>query len=106
MSISDAEVRNKVWNKSDGHCYYCGVKIIPFGRDDNSYSVDHVIPRVRGGTDDIENLVPCCRRCNSSKRDKGLFSWISEIRNEHDGICYHELMRLPFPKTAWEDPLE
>ena len=31
---------------------------------------DHVIPKARGGTDDLANLVPACRACNSAKRDR------------------------------------
>lgn len=30
--------------------------------------VDHLVPIKRGGTDDIENLMPSCRRCNHYKR--------------------------------------
>lgn len=106
MSISGSEIRNAVWKKSNGHCYYCGVKTIPFGKEENSFCIDHVVPRVRGGTDDIENLVPCCSRCNSSKNDKGLFNWLNENSESSDGFCYFELMMLPFPKTAWSDPLK
>jgi hypothetical protein len=29
--------------------------------------IDHVIPRSRGGSNDLSNLVLCCRSCNSSK---------------------------------------
>lgn len=33
-------------------------------------TVDHRIPRRQGGTDDLWNLQPMCRSCNSSKRDR------------------------------------
>ena len=33
-------------------------------------TVDHIIPVAKGGTDDPENLVAACRRCNFSKQDK------------------------------------
>ena len=39
-------------------CAYCG---------EPANEVDHIQPRVLGGTDDLDNLVACCRRCNSSK---------------------------------------
>jgi len=43
-------------------CAYCGVLLTKSNR-----SLDHKIPLVRGGTNDIENLVPACRPCNCKK---------------------------------------
>lgn len=46
----------------DGHrCQYCG------GPAD---SIDHVVPRSRGGEHVWENVVACCRSCNAAKRDR------------------------------------
>lgn len=46
----------------DGHiCQYCG------GRAE---SIDHVIPRSRGGEHDWENVVAACRRCNTRKMNR------------------------------------
>jgi|HubBroStandDraft_4_1064222.scaffolds.fasta_scaffold31514_2 5-methylcytosine-specific restriction endonuclease McrA len=50
----------------DGRCAYCG---------DPACSFDHVIPIAKGGEDRIENLLPACRPCNSSKKDKTLDEW-------------------------------
>jgi hypothetical protein len=47
-------------------CAYCPA---PAG------SWDHVIPVSRGGTDDRENLVPACIRCNTSKHAKTPEEW-------------------------------
>lgn len=33
------------------------------------FTVDHVVPVSLGGSDDLTNLVGCCKRCNSSKRN-------------------------------------
>jgi len=40
-------------------------------------TVDHVLPRSRGGKDDWDNLVACCVQCNNSKGDKtpGEMGW-------------------------------
>lgn len=57
------DLRMYVWDKTGGICWYCGVQTNPF-RD---FACDHVIPVVSGGTNDLYNLVPACRRCNSQK---------------------------------------
>lgn len=33
-------------------------------------TIDHVLPRSRGGSDTWENLVACCLRCNNLKSDR------------------------------------
>lgn len=50
--------RDLVLAKNDGRCVYCGAP---------ADTIDHVIPRSKGGTDDPDNLVPACRDCNSRK---------------------------------------
>ena len=48
--------------RRDGHrCAYCSR---------SAGTVDHVLPRSRGGSDTWENLVACCLRCNSTKGDR------------------------------------
>jgi 5-methylcytosine-specific restriction endonuclease McrA len=50
--------------KRDNHrCQYCGSDRTPF-------TVDHVVPRDRGGSDSWENLVCACAGCNSRKRNR------------------------------------
>ena len=48
-------------------CACCG-KILYRGKVD--FTIDRILPRRYGGTDDITNLQPMCRSCNSRKRDK------------------------------------
>jgi 5-methylcytosine-specific restriction endonuclease McrA len=40
------------------------------GCDQPGASKDHYIPVSKGGTDDIANIRPCCRRHNSMKSNK------------------------------------
>ena len=67
------KLRAEVFKKADGLCFYCGV-ILFNGEDGNrnpaKYTIDHIVPYSKGGTADISNLVPCCRRCNSKKGNK------------------------------------
>lgn len=51
--------------KRDGHaCQYCG--------STKRLTLDHVIPRVKGGLHTWENVVTACEDCNSRKGDKTL----------------------------------
>ena len=48
-------------------CIYCGSK-----RD---LTLEHILPRSRGGPDITDNAVWVCRKCNSSKGSKRLYEW-------------------------------
>lgn len=43
-------------------------------------TIDHVVSLNKGGDDSIENLVPACWSCNSSKQDRGLLQWLVNRR--------------------------
>lgn len=54
-------------------CAYCG---------DPAQTLDHITPRVAGGSDNRGNLVPACRSCNGSKSGRSLFEWAKVLRAE------------------------
>lgn len=54
--------RKEVYEKTGGYCAYCGCVL-----EINKMQVDHVRPLRKGGTNDIENLLPACRSCNHYK---------------------------------------
>ena len=50
----------------DSHtCQYCG----GIGSE-RSLTIDHIIPKSRGGNSKWDNLVACCKKCNTKKADK------------------------------------
>lgn len=53
--------RRAVFARDDYCCQYCG---------DRADSIDHVMPRSRGGQHTWENVVAACRPCNLGKRDR------------------------------------
>lgn len=63
-SLYDDERRKALGPRA---CAYCG--------DTDTLSIDHLIPRIRGGSDDGVNLVLACRCCNSGKGGLDLLEW-------------------------------
>lgn len=68
---------NEVVRQQGGHCLACGKR--------TELTVDHVLPLVMGGTNDIENIQGLCFSCNASKGarhidyrpgGKGIKRWI------------------------------
>ena len=57
--------RRNIFARDKNRCQYCGCK---FPRA--ALTIDHVVPRSRGGADTWENLVLACTRCNLKKRDQ------------------------------------
>jgi len=53
--------RRGVLRRDGSRCGYCGRA---------ATTVDHVLPRSRGGADSWENLVACCLACNNVKGDR------------------------------------
>ncbi|MEM1418500.1 MAG: HNH endonuclease, partial [Myxococcota bacterium] len=51
--------RRNVFLRDEQTCQYCGSR--------SDLTLDHVLPRSRGGASSWENLVACCRECNLSK---------------------------------------
>ncbi len=54
-------------------CCYCGSTA--------NLSLDHLIPRLKGGADEADNLVWACRSCNSSKGASSLLAWMESRNN-------------------------
>lgn len=51
-----------ILDKTGGVCAKCG-RPLPIEKT----TIDHLIPKYRGGTDEISNLIPMCKRCNKQK---------------------------------------
>jgi 5-methylcytosine-specific restriction endonuclease McrA len=57
------ETRAYLLEKFRHRCVYCGKGDLPF-------EVDHMLPRSRGGSDRVSNLVLACHDCNSAKGNR------------------------------------
>lgn len=69
--------RQTVLSRDNYQCVYCG--------STDQLTLDHVVPVSRGGSDEIENLVACCQRCNSIKGARTPEEWLqaTSLLNHH-----------------------
>ena len=83
--------RQKVYDKYNGHCAYCGKAIAI-----KDMQVDHILPKRNGGKDHIDNLNPSCRLCNHYKRAAD----IETLRNWLLGGLIERLMKIYIFRVA------
>jgi hypothetical protein len=56
-------------------CLWCG-RVLPASR----LTLDHVVPRSAGGSNQMANLCLACRRCNRDRRDMSPLEWYLTCR--------------------------
>jgi 5-methylcytosine-specific restriction endonuclease McrA len=54
--------RHRLFKRDNHECVYCGSK--------KNLTVDHILPKSRGGSNTWTNLITCCSNCNRQKGDK------------------------------------
>ena len=62
--------------------------------DGRGWTIDHVLPKVRDGEDAPENLVVCCRRCNSIKGPRTVEYLMSRLVEGDGDLPWETLFRL------------
>ena len=77
-------IRYEVLKRAKFRCELCGTPA-----DQKALEVDHIIPRNRGGTDDISNFQSLCYSCNAMKRDRDDtdFRGVAESYNAREVGC-------------------
>jgi hypothetical protein len=82
------EKRKRIYKRDDHTCIYCGTSIY----EDATLilTLDHVVPKELGGTNEHTNLVTACKSCNCSKRDLPLrhfIQYLADNGTDTDGIA-------------------
>lgn len=73
-------------------------KTCVFCSSQENLQTDHLIPKARGGSDSADNLVLTCKKCNTSRNDKGVFQWLG--LKEKDNL--HRLVAGKYLKELFE----
>ena len=92
--------RREVFIRDGYTCQYCG-------RQQGDLTIDHVIPRSRGGQHTWDNLVSACKTCNHRKGGKSLGEARMQLKSQPKepsaGIYYTIERRLDTAiNTGWE----
>lgn len=66
MKVSSS-IRKKVEERAKKLCEYC---LSPLEFSSDPFSIEHIFPTSKGGTDDLENLALACQGCNGHKSTK------------------------------------
>lgn len=85
-NLYQQKLRSFIFSRSGGKCVYCGAK---------ATEIDHVIPRAKGGTNSVYNLVASCKACNQMKSNQTLKAF-GKIMNRD----YSHLEPKKLPKDA------
>lgn len=75
-------VRRQIFSAWESSCCYCG--------SPGATTLDHLLPRYRGGISEPNNLAPCCSRCNQEKGSSLLEDWYPG----HPGFSEERLDRI------------
>jgi len=54
-----------IYERDKGICTFCGRELLL-----RQISLDHYLPKSKGGPDDIFNLVLSCKKCNEYKKSR------------------------------------
>lgn len=64
--LADWQVRSYVFHRDGAKCAYCG------NAKAERYELDHIVPRSRGGSNRVSNLVVSCQKCNMAKDNQSV----------------------------------
>ncbi len=86
-------------------CQYCGKSV----KNPKDRTIDHVLPRSRGGKTTWDNVVLCCRKCNLKKGDRTPEEAGMKLLSKPKAPRWESLIMEDFPKEkkrAWRQFLE
>jgi hypothetical protein len=75
------EKRHAIYERDGWTCWVCGCRVLTdpmlrAGASGALATLDHVVPRLLGGTNDACNLVTCCGEHNAARGDKPAVEWL------------------------------
>jgi 5-methylcytosine-specific restriction endonuclease McrA len=93
-----------IYKRDGGVCAYCGVHAVD-GGDPVTFTLDHLLPRELGGSNDATNLVTACLSCNSARQAKTFRAWLEHLRKRGTDTTklrrrIRRMVKKPLPRVA------
>lgn len=83
------EKRLAIYLRDGMACVYCGSGV----EDVVRLTLDHFRPHSKGGTNEAGNLVTCCNRCNASRGDRPVATFVRAVaRYLNDGATDGDIL--------------
>ncbi|MBU0671640.1 MAG: HNH endonuclease [Candidatus Margulisbacteria bacterium] len=91
--------RKNIYLRDNHTCQYCG-------KNNGSLTLDHIIPKSRGGRETWDNMVVSCARCNNRKGDQTLEAAGMKLTGtpyRPPSSLYLHMTRLTNVPNSWTD---
>ena len=87
--------RKAAFDRQDGKCYYCGLRMWldgPAGPSALRCTAEHLTPRSEGGGDGSSNIAAACLHCNQTRHKR---------KKPPEPDCYRAEVRKRVNRGAW-----
>lgn len=88
--------KKALFNRDDWQCQYCGVEL-----DDRSATIDHVVPKMKGGPRSWKNCVTACKKCNMKKGSQSLSETGMTLRKKPAAPKLHHFCDVQKKNFVW-----
>jgi len=80
------EFLGRIFAEAEGKpCPYCGEYM-----NRRTKTLDHMVPLSKGGLHGTANVIICCNRCNSAKRNRDFDDWVSLLQEPYASLMIAE----------------
>lgn len=107
------KVKINLWyDNGQRRCHCCCVQLNWTGNYKNSATIEHMIPKSRGGTLEAINILIMCYRCNAARGNIDWIEWITTskppkaewlIQKYLDAVQFYRKQRIPIHRSIIQD---
>ena len=102
------EKREAIYSRDGWTCWACGLRVarqpaLKAGARGLLATLDHVVPRQLGGTNDERNLATMCDPCNVDRGDESAVAWALRTLGDNAATALQRLLQritTPLPKAV------